>query len=197
VSAPLSRQQLERLSAGRRCLSGVHRAWGTLNEAQGAWLTKQGVSAAAVLEPTPIGATWVRFLDDDGTFDAASTEAGTKALTFRVSNVDGEDIDLAAWSPRTGQTGLWYGRGFALGQDQIDNPATYFDGDALRVHADPLAWLKADRDGICIIRPELTYAMLRHVQRVSFADFDTAKKFEAWIKPPGPKVAMFVEGELA
>jgi hypothetical protein len=42
----------------------------------------------------------------------------------------------------------------------------------------------------------LTYAMLRYVPRVSFADFDTAKKFETWIKPPGPTVAMFVEGEL-
>jgi hypothetical protein len=40
-------------------------------------------------------------------------------------------------------------------------------------------------------------APIRFVERVSFADFDTAKKFETWIKPPGPRVAMFVEGVLA
>jgi hypothetical protein len=114
-----------------------------------------------------------------------------------VGHVDGVDIDLAAWSPRTGEIGCWYGRGFALGQDQINNPATYFDGNALRIHATPLDWLKADRDGICIIQPKLAYAMLRSVSCVSFADFDTAKKFETWIKPPGPRVAMFVEGAIA
>jgi hypothetical protein len=193
MSAPVTRKQLERLSVGRS-LAAVQRRWGPLNEAQGTWLRHQGVSVEAILEPTPIGAARVKFLD--GTFDVARSEAGTPALTFRVSNVDGDDIDLAAWSPRMGQTGTWYGRAFALGQNQIDNPASYFDGDALRIHADPLAWLKANRDGICIIQPNLTYAMLRHVPRVSFADFDTAKKFETWIKPPGPTVAMFVEGEL-
>jgi len=60
-SPPITRQQLERLRAGRRSVAGVHRSWGALNEAQGAWLTKQGVSLEAILEPTPIGATWVRF----------------------------------------------------------------------------------------------------------------------------------------
>jgi hypothetical protein len=191
MSAPLTRQQLVRLSLGRRSLAGVHRSWGTLNKAQGAWLLNQGVSAAALLEPSPVGATRVRFLDGN-TFDVAGTEAGTGALTFRI-NV-GEDIDIIAWSPRTGEIGAWYGRGFCLGQDQIDNPATYFDGDALRIHRTPLDWLKADREGVCIVQPDRTYAMLRHVPRVSFADFDTAKKFEAWIKAPAPRVEMFVEG---
>jgi hypothetical protein len=181
------------LRAGRRTLAGVHRHWGALNAAQAAWLIKQGVSVEAIMEPTPIGTARVRFIDGN-TFVAAGTEAGTGALTFRISDVDGEVIDLAAWSPRTGEIGCWYGRGFALGQDQIDNPATYFGGYVLRVHATPLDWLRADRDGICIIEPSLTYAMLRFVERVSFADFDFAVKFETWIKPPRPRVAMFVEG---
>ena len=98
----------------------------------------------------------------------AGTETGTRALTFRISNVDGEDIDLAAWSPRFGELATWYGRGFALGQDQIDNPAAYFDVGALRIHRTPLDWLKANRDGICIIQPNLTYATLRSVLERSF-----------------------------
>ena len=169
----------------------MQRQWGALNPTQGAWLTKQGISAEALLQPTPVGAARVKFLD--GTFAAASTEGGTKALTFRVSNVDGEDIDLAAWSPRTGEIGSWYGRAFALGEDAIFNPASYCFGDALRIHADPLAWLRANREGIVVLRPELTYAALRFVPRVSFADFDTAKQFERWIKPPSPRVQMFVK----
>jgi hypothetical protein len=178
------------LRAGRRTLAGVHRGWGALNAAQGAWLIKQGVSVEAILEPDPIGTAWVRF--NDGTFEVAETGIG--ALTFRIRDVDGAVIDLAAWSPRTGDIGCWYGRGFALGQEQIDNPATYFAADALRVHATPLDWLLADRAGICIVQPNLTYAMLRFVERVSFADFAFATKFETWIQPPRPRVAMFVEG---
>lgn len=190
MSAPLCCRQLQRLSSGT--LASVQRRWGALSPAQSAWLLRQGISPKALLQPTPVGATRVKFLD--GTFDVAETGLG--ALTFRIANVEGRGIDLAAWSPRTEEIGSWYGRAFCLGQDQIDNPATYFSGDALRVHRTPLDWLKANRDGICIIRPDRTHAMLRHVPRVSFADFDTAKKFETWIRPPGPTVAMFVEGEL-
>jgi hypothetical protein len=182
MSAPLSRQQLQRLSNGT--LAAVQRRWGALNKPQARWLTRQGVSAAAILEPTPIGAAQVRFLDG-GTFTVSGTD-GTGALTFRVQNVDGDDFDLVAWSPGAAQIGSWYGRAFALGQDWIDNPATYFAGDALRVHAGPLAWLKANRDGICIIKPELTYAMLRSVPRVSFADVDITKADRGAQEPRAP-----------
>lgn len=170
-------------------LASVQRRWGALNQAQADWLTLQGVPAEALMMPTPVGAAQVCF-DDDGTF--ASSASGIGALTFRIQNVEGEDIDLAAWSPQTGELGSWYGRAFALGEDQIDNPASYFDGDALRIHADPWAWLRSGRDGICIIKPELIYAMLRNVPRVSFADFEFAQEFERWLKPPAPLVQMFV-----
>lgn len=124
MSAPLSRPQLQHPSFGT--LAGVQRRWGALNPAQGAWLLRQGVTTEALLQPTPVGTARVRFLDG-GTF-AVGTDACTGALTFRIGNVEGRGIDLAAWSPRTRQIGTWYGRAFALGEDQIDNPATYFGG---------------------------------------------------------------------
>jgi hypothetical protein len=188
MSAALDRRALQRLSG--RTLASVQRRWGALSEEQGAWLVKQGVPPEALLDPTPVGAANVCF-HDDGTF--AASASGTAVLTFRVADVDAVDIDLAAWSPRTGELASWYGRAFALGEDQIFNPASFFAGAALRIHEDPLAWLCAGREGICIIKPEVTYAMMRHVPRVTFADFDFAKTFETWIKPPAPRVAMFVE----
>ena len=175
----------ERVFGGHmRSLAAVHRGWGSINRGQGAWLRDQGVSPEAIIEPDPIGAAWVRFLGD-ATFEAAKgTEPlALRALTFRV--VDGDEIiDLAAWSPRTGQIGIWRGVGFALGQEAIFNPATFFDGEALRLHATPLEWLQSGRDGICIVRWKYTYAYLRNVPRLFCADPQLAYQLERWCRPP-------------
>jgi hypothetical protein len=121
------------------------------------WLRSQGVSEEALDEYPHIGAAYVQF--DGSHFEEA--EGRRRALTFVIYDC-GEFIDFAAWQPQTGELATWRGAGFAIGQDQIFNPATYFDGGDLRVHADPLAWLKADREGIVIVKPELTYAYLRN-----------------------------------
>ncbi len=61
----------------------------------------------------------------------------------------------------------WRGQAFCLGDiDDIFNPATYFAGDALRIHATPLDWLHADREGIVIVRPELAPAYLADCRRI-------------------------------
>ena len=192
MTAPLNRRQLEQIRCGRLgvttgSLAAVHRSWGIINRAQGAWLLNHGVSPEAIIEPHPVGAAWVRFLGD-ATFEAVKgTEPqALRALTFRI--VDGDEVvDLAAWSPRTGQIGNWRGVGFALGQDAIFNPATFFDGGALRLHATPLEWLQANRDGICIVRPKLTYAMLHQVPRICAADPQLAEQIPQWLQPPEPE----------
>jgi hypothetical protein len=154
------------------------------------WLLDQGVSPAAMLDPTPIQAANVVFLGGD-TFNFDT--GGVRAFVFK----EFDSGDLVAWRPgpkRTpDQLATWRGVAFALGEDAIWNPASYFMGSALRVHADPFQWLRSERDGICIVQPTLAYAQLRHVKRLSFADTMHARWVQRWLQPPKPEGEILIE----
>jgi hypothetical protein len=78
-------------------------------------------------------------------------------LQMRFENCNTFSLaDIVSWCPKSGQIASWLGTAFCLGDtDQIWNPATYFGGNDLAIHADPLAWLKSNRQGLCIINPKL------------------------------------------
>jgi hypothetical protein len=154
------------------------------DENQLRWLMhRQGVSDTALLRPTHIRAANVTFLDSY-TFDFDA--AGVPALLFE------EDEDWIAWQPKTGQIASWASKAFALGQDAIFNPATYFVGSMLRVHQSPLEWLKAERDGIVIVQPQYAHSYLRDAC-MSCGDQTFAKQLTEWIQPPPPKAEIFIE----
>jgi hypothetical protein len=44
--------------------------------------------------------------------------------------------------------------------------------------------VEAGREGIVIVQPRLTYAYLRNVSRLSFADSTHALKVKRWLEPP-------------
>ena len=148
------------------------------------WLFAQGVSDTAVLGPPPMRAAKVVFLDKQ-TFDF--DVAGERVLTFT------EKHDLIAWKPDGRTLASWRGVAFALGEDAIWNPASYFMGDALWVHRDPLDWLKANREGIVIVQPRFTYAYLRNVPRLAFSSAAHARQVQAWLPPPKPRVEFLVK----
>lgn len=158
------------------------------NELQTRWLMAQRVTDTALLNPTSIRAANVAFLDDH-TFDFDKT--GVPALLFAVEEGD-KEIDWVAWQPRHGKLACWRAAAFALGQEAIFNPATYFAGFTLRVHRTPLEWLKADRDGIVIVQPRYAHAYLRDA-RMSCPDAELARQVEEWIKSPRPRAEIFVE----
>ena len=114
------------------------------------WLLDQGVSPAAMLLQPEIRAANVVFLDGN-TFDF--DESGIRAFVFKELDSD----DLVAWRPASRtlpeRLATWRAVAFALGQDSIFNPATYFMDGKLHVHADPLDWLRAGREGIVIVKP--------------------------------------------
>jgi hypothetical protein len=167
-------------------LSAVHREWGFPNDDELLWLLDQGVNDKALW---PVSGATVRF--DGATFDL--DHEGERALTFRAED-RGEVIDLIAWQPRTGTVASWRGQAFCLGdKDDIFNPATYFAGDVLRVHATPLDWLLAEREGIVIVRPGLASAYLANCQRIRCSSKAHAQQVESWIKPRKPAVEILVE----
>jgi hypothetical protein len=161
------------------------------NELETQWLISQGVSGRAMLETPCLRAGRVRFLDDNA-FEFA--DDGDRALIFRVFDC-GCEIDLVAWSHRQKQIATWRGVAFALGQDAIFNPATYFMGGALRVHRTALDWLKADREGICIVQPRFAYSQLRHVERMLFSNKVYGVQVKRWLQPPEPRAKFLVEIE--
>jgi hypothetical protein len=77
--------------------------------------------------------------------------------------------------------------------DDLFNPAIYFDDGALRIHASPLEWLRANREGIVILRPDLTYAYLQHVRRLFFANARHLRQVRSWIQPPQPRAEFLLE----
>ena len=150
----------------------------------------QGISDTALW---PISGATVCFDLKHGTFDL--DPAGERALIFRAEDCD-EVIDLIAWQPRTGQLASWRGQAFCLGDvDDIFNPATYFAGDALRVHETPLQWLLAERDGIVIVRPDLAHAYLANCQRLAFSEARSLARWQRWLQPPKPTVEILVAVE--
>jgi hypothetical protein len=169
-----------------RPLSAEHRSWGFPNDDELLWLLDQGVSGNALW---PISGATVRF--DGATFDL--DHEGERALPFRAED-GGTAIDLIAWQPRTNKLASWRGQAFCLGDvDDIFNTATYFDGDALRVHTTPLDWLLADRDGIVIVRPDLAPAYLANCQRIRCSNQAHARQVEKWLQPHKPTVEILVE----
>ena len=163
--------------------------WDIPTETEIRWLLDEGLSDTALMMPTLIRAANVKFLDF-GTFDFDIYDE--RAFVFMVQDA-GVNVDLIAWEPARGALATWRGAAFALGQEAIFNPATYFDGGALRVHRNPLEWMRAERGGIVIIKPELAYAYLRNVPRLSFADPANAQEVKRWLQPPTPTVEILIE----
>jgi hypothetical protein len=172
-------------------LRSVHRSWGLLDDRLIGWLLDQGVTEQAMLAPWPIAGAKVRFFDT-GTFDVDAD--GIPAVTFRAA---APPDDLIAWSPKSGKIGSWRGTAAFLGDpEQIDNTATYFAGGKLTIHKSPLEWLKANREGLVIVRPELAYVYLRNVPRVFIEDLSLARNFKAWVQPPKPTVRIFTRNNF-
>ncbi len=153
------------------------------------WLLNQGISDDALTLPWPIRGSAVRF-ERGGVFDFDAE--GDRAIIFHAEG-RGECADLIAWSAKSGRIGSWRNAAFCLGDlDDCFNPGSWALGGGLYLHENPLAWLKANRDGITIIRPDLTYAMLRHVPRIVFADAAYGRQVRQWLVPPKPSVEFLV-----
>jgi hypothetical protein len=158
-------------------------------EAELEWLSAQGVAPEVMAEPWPLRSAGVVF-DDLYGFDFKRD--GEPAIIFKAED-RGDELDLIAWEVSTGRLASWHGNTFCLGDlDQIGSPATYFMDGALRIHASPLEWLMAQREGIVILRQEFAYAHLRFSPRIICDDLAQAEKIECWLRAPEPTVEILI-----
>ena len=157
------------------------------------WLLDQEIDAEAMGNPWPIRIANVEWLDNAFDF----SDEGDPTIIFRAED-HGDVTDLCGWSPRSHKLASWQGSAFCIGDlDQAFNPATYYADGALRIHRSPLEWLVANREGIVIVREELTYANLRHCPRLAFSDAVHAKRVRRWMEPPKPQASFLVEAQAA
>jgi hypothetical protein len=172
-----------------RPLASLHRSWGPPEDNLIWWLLGQGVPEPSMISPWCIGGGRVSFNGQQFELDPDSEPA----ITFRAEDCE-EVIDLTAWQPRTGKLASWRAQAFCIGDfDDLFNPAIYFAGGALRIHASPLEWLRANREGIVVLRPDLAYAHLRYVRRLSFADPTHARRVQSWMRAPQVRAEFFIE----
>ena len=158
-------------------------------EAELEWLFAHGVAPEAMAEPWPLRSARVVF---DGLNGFDFRRHGESAIIFKAED-RGDELDLIAWEASTGKLASWHGNILCLGDlDQIDNPATYFMGGALRIHASPLEWLMAKREGIVILRKDFAYAHLRFCQRIVCDDLAHAEKVERWLRAPEPTAEILI-----
>jgi len=117
----------------------------------------RGVDALTLATPWPVLGDRVAF-QSSGSFDFARDQHDSNALPAFIMGVLGGGglIDLCAWQLETDRTALWLGAGFALGEKQIASP--HFE--PLPVWKSPLAWLRADRHGLVILRPDIAWSRL-------------------------------------
>ena len=65
----------------------------------------------------------------------------------------------------------------------MSNPATWFAGGDLLVHATPLDWLKADRVGVVILDERRAASVLRNVRSVTCGSDEVAASIHAHAQP--------------
>jgi hypothetical protein len=114
-------------------------------------LRAEGVSPDALAEPELPAFADVVFHDDRPLFDfidEAAGEAEVPAIIFLARDEEGEPRDLVAWSCKKNRLAAWFGAATMLGEDYLAGPRLE---DGLRVCADPLEWLRAERLGVVIL----------------------------------------------
>lgn len=126
---------------------------------------RAGVAALALATPWAMKVASGN-IGSDGRFDADPN--GERWFSFEELDVG----DVVFWQPSSDRIASWCGRAFALGEAIIDEPSTYGFDCSLNIFADPMDWLRADRDGIVILPNQwpLAFDRLRDCPRVALAE---------------------------
>jgi hypothetical protein len=116
-----------------------------LDESETAWLHRHGVQLPFDRDPIRASGILMRGARFDFAADCPG-EVGKRALLLLARDSDGIPCDVVAWSARERCLATWRGMAYALGSD----PLAAF-GFATRIFLEPLAWLRAGREGLLIV----------------------------------------------
>jgi hypothetical protein len=151
-------------------------------------LMSEGAPVEGLIWPDLPARTNVVFHAKRPLFDFAvdvGDEGAVSALIFLARDEDGEPEDLIAWAPETNRLASWCGASVFLGADDILGPRLGIEG--LRIHRDPLAWLKTGRQGVIILDPKRARWRLAG-ESLIVSEVDFGRKVRAFMRLPEPDV---------
>jgi len=140
-----------------------------------------GVDALSLGSPWHILVDRVVF-DGSGTFHFSRDAGDDRAehvFTIAVIGLGVGIVDICAWHREADRFALWLGAGYALGQTQVELPHL----EPLPIWRSPLAWLRAGRRGIVILRPEIAWSRLIDVP-VLAETIDHGRELKRLLAPP-------------
>jgi hypothetical protein len=154
------------------------------------WLGLRGAGVAlhALCRPTMVLAGNIIIHRPTGFSFAPDGDAdGHRAFLIAINDEVGRWIDIAAWQPAKGWTGLWLGAAWALGQASVHR-ARMGEAGALPIWRSPLNWLRADRQGILLLRPTVAAYFLDDGGPLLAEDVAHAAELRRLMTRTGPRI---------
>jgi hypothetical protein len=152
-------------------------------------LERLGIPADTLAGPVPVGAGYVVFDEYGFEFEQHTKHGteGTRAFLFLVTDHQGVARDVVAWAPQLSKLTTWLGRAWALGEEKINDPRLT-DHGALPVHRTPVCWLKARREGICLVRPQAAAHWLCDAGPLLAEDEAHGEELDQILTRPAPRI---------
>lgn len=129
--------------------------------------------------------------DDMGRFEFERHHPAGAVNVYTVLAFDtfGEPADIFAFRP--GQHGLWLGAVDMLGQEQVLLPR--IGDDALDVHADVVAWLRAERRGVVILNHKRAAGLLHLAPPLRVASVEHGRQLRHALTIDAPRIVVRLE----
>jgi hypothetical protein len=152
-------------------------------------LERLGIPPDALAGPIPVRAGFVVFDEYGFEFEQHSKHGteGARAFLYLVTDHQGVARDFIAWAPQLGKLTTWLNRAWALGEEKINDPRLT-DHGALPVHRTPVGWLKARREGICLVRPQAAAHWLCDAGPLLAEDKAHGDELDQILTRPAPRI---------
>jgi hypothetical protein len=148
-----------------------------------------GIPADTLAGPIPVKAGHVVFDDIGFEFEhhhKHGTE-GVRAFLFLITDSQGVARDVVAWAPQLGKLTTWLNRAWALGEETIYSPRLSPQGE-LPVWRSPVNWLRAQRKGICLVRPKAAVHYLHDAVPLLAEDEAHGEELLQLLTRPAPRI---------
>jgi hypothetical protein len=167
---------------------GTYEAHPSLIDRERRELERQGVPAEAI-ERLRAGYV-VRTGPDAFELDQHTTYGKPeRAFLFLVRDVCGDPADIVAWQPATDWLGIWRGLAWALGQEVV-YAGRLTEHGALKVHQNPLAWLRDVCRGIVLTRARIAAAFLNDAGPLLADDVKHGSELKRALTRPAPRIVV-------
>lgn len=137
-----------------------------------------------------------RLLNKGAPVDMAARMTQLRVVDGSIAFYEPLSEDVVLWDADSGHLWSLSGRAFALGEENVRDPATYAFDNSLLIHPDPLSWLIGRAHGIVVLRWDLAFDWLRDVPRVTVGQ-SLVDEYTAAMRTALPEVFVEVEAMLA